>query len=146
MDGVVDRIMGPLLVCAAVERPSIAVMREGGLRYAGAVIPSERQAGPPGASISSTRTPWHERGWMNATGPSAPRRGTLSMSSRPSISRRSRVSARLATSKQTWWKPSPFDGQEAGDAGRVVGRLDELDLGLADAQERDPDAVVSGCP
>ena len=32
-------------------------------------------------------------------------------------------------------------GQEARDAGRVVGRLDQLDLGLADRQERDPDAV-----
>ena len=33
-------------------------------------------------------------------------------------------------------------GEEAGDAGRVVRRLDELDLRLADRQERDPDAVV----
>ena len=36
------------------------------------VLPSNPrlcQDGPPGASISSTRTPWHERGWMNATGP-----------------------------------------------------------------------------
>ena len=31
--------------------------------------------------------------------------------------------------------------QEAGDAGRVVGRLDQLDLRLADPQERDPDPV-----
>ena len=30
-------------------------------------------AGPPGASISSTSTPWPLRGWMKATGPSAPR-------------------------------------------------------------------------
>src|SRR4029078_1400704 len=33
-------------------------------------------------------------------------------------------------------------GKEPGDARRVVGRLHELDLRLADAEERDPDAVV----
>ena len=33
-------------------------------------------------------------------------------------------------------------GQEAGHAGRRVGRLDQLDLRLADRQEGDPDAVV----
>jgi hypothetical protein len=48
---------------------------------------------------------------MNATGPSAPRRGALSISSSPSISRRSSVSARFGTSKQTWWKPSPFEAR-----------------------------------
>ena len=32
--------------------------------------------------------------------------------------------------------------EEAGDAGRVVGRLDELDLRLAHPEERDPDPVV----
>src|SRR5258706_11467773 len=31
--------------------------------------------------------------------------------------------------------------EEAGDPGRVVGRLDELDLRLADREERDPDPV-----
>ena len=31
--------------------------------------------------------------------------------------------------------------EEAGDAGRVVGGLDELDLRLADREERDPDPV-----
>ena len=108
----------------------------------GAQNPSDAQAGPPGASISSTRTPWHERGWRNATGPSAPRRGAESISSMPSISRRRSVSARFGTSKQTWWKPSPLLGEEAGDAGRVVGRLDELDLRLPHPEERDPDAVV----
>ena len=40
----------------------------------------------------------------------------------------------------------PLRGQEAGHAGRVVGRLDELDLRLADAEERDPDPIGSGCP
>jgi hypothetical protein len=34
-----------------------------------------------------------------------------------------------------------FALEEARDAGRRVRRLDELDLGLADPQERDPDAV-----
>src|SRR4051812_8412191 len=32
--------------------------------------------------------------------------------------------------------------EKAGDAGRVVRRLDELDLGLADREEGDPDAVL----
>ena len=31
--------------------------------------------------------------------------------------------------------------EEAGDAGRVVGRLDELDLRLPDPEEGDPDVV-----
>ena len=41
-------------------------------------------------------------------GPRRPCAGAVSISSMPSISRRSSVSARFATSKQTWWKPSPF--------------------------------------
>ena len=49
--------------------------RSGLIQRAGTYNPSDLQAGPPGASISSTSTPWHERGWMKATGPSAPRRG-----------------------------------------------------------------------
>ena len=60
------------------------------------------QAGPPGASISTTRTPWQERGWMNATGPSAPRRGALSMSTIPCRASRSSSAARSSTSRQTW--------------------------------------------
>ena len=48
----------------------------------------------------------------------------------------------FGTSKQTWWKPSPLLGQEARDAGRVVGRLDELDLRLPHPEEGDPDPVV----
>ena len=64
------------------------------------------------------------------------------MSSSPSISRRSSVSARFATSKQTWWNPSPFDCEEPGDAGRVVGRLDQLDLGLPHPEERDAHPVL----
>ena len=42
---------------------------------AGAAITRTRataQAGPPGASISSTSTPWQARGWMKATGPPPP--------------------------------------------------------------------------
>jgi hypothetical protein len=31
--------------------------------------------------------------------------------------------------------------EKASDTGRVVGRLDELDLRLTDGQERDPDAI-----
>ena len=34
-----------------------------------------------------------------------------------------------------------LNSQEVRDAGRVVGRLDELDLRLADRQERDPDTI-----
>ena len=49
---------------------------------------------------------------MNATGPSAPLRGEVSMSSSPEISSRSSVSARFGTSKQTWWNPSPFDSRK----------------------------------
>ena len=59
----------------------------------------------------------------------------------PSISRRSSVSARFGTSKQTWWKPSPLLSRKRATPVDVVGRLDQLDLRLADAQERDPDAV-----
>jgi SAM-dependent methyltransferase len=82
-------------------RSSRRVDRFGEARHPGQ-YPSDAQDGPPGASMSSTRTPWHDRGWMNATGPSAPRRGALSISSRPSISSRRSVSDRLATSKQMW--------------------------------------------
>src|SRR5436309_1638316 len=64
--------------------------------------PSASQAGPTGASLSSTRTPWQDRGCRNATGPSAPRRGALSISSMPSMPRRVNASARSGTSKQTW--------------------------------------------
>jgi hypothetical protein len=39
-------------------------------------------------------------------------------------------------------EPLPLQGEEARDAGRLVGRLDELDLGLAHGQEGDPDPVV----
>ena len=92
--------------------------------------------------MSSTRTPWHDRGWMNATGPSAPRRGAESMSSRPSISRRTSVSARFADLEADVVEALALVRQEAGDAGRVVGRLDEFDLRLADGQEGDADPVV----
>ena len=37
-------------------------------------------------------------------------------------------------------------GQEPGDARRVVGGFDELDLRFADAEEGDPDAIRAGCP
>ena len=79
---------------------------------------------------------------MNATGPSAPRRGEVSISSRPEISRRSSVSARFGTSKQTWWNPSPFEFEEARHARRVIGRFDQLDFRLADGQERDAHPVA----
>src|SRR5690349_19696535 len=39
-------------------------------------------------------------------------------------------------------EPLPLARQEPGDAGRVVGRFDELDLGLADGEEGDPDPVL----
>src|SRR5689334_6620820 len=35
-------------------------------------------------------------------------------------------------------EPLPLRGEEPGDTGRVIGRFDELDLRLADGQERDP--------
>ena len=38
-------------------------------------------------------------------------------------------------------EPLPLRGEESGDAGRVVGRLDELDLRLADPEKRDPHPV-----
>jgi SAM-dependent methyltransferase len=90
----------PLFLLTA-RRPDLAA------ESAGTAYPSDRHDGPPGASMSSTSTPWHDRGWRNATGPSAPRRGALSMSSRPLIARRVSSSARFATSRHTWWKPSP---------------------------------------
>jgi hypothetical protein len=78
---------------------------------------------------------------MNATGPSAPRRGALSISSRPSISRRSSVSARFATSKQTWWKPSPLLARKrATPVVSSVGSTSST-LRLADREEGDPDPV-----
>ena len=79
---------------------------------------------------------------MNATGPSAPWRGALSMSSTPSIPRRVSSPARSATSRQTWWKPSPLADRKRATPVVVVGRADELDLRLADRQEGDPDPVA----
>ena len=73
----------------------------------GSLYPSAAQAGPPGASISSTRLPRPPRGWMNATGPWAPRRGAASISSRPSAARTRRVAVRSATSKQTCCHSGP---------------------------------------
>ena len=79
---------------------------------------------------------------MNATGPSAPRRGAVSISSRPSISRRSSVSVRLGDLEADVVEPLALRGEEARHPGGVVGRLDELDLRLADRQEGDPHPVV----
>ena len=64
------------------------------------------------------------------------------MTSTPSTIRRSSVPARSGTSKQTWWKPSPREARKRATPGRLVGRLDELDLALADRQESDRDAVT----
>ena len=58
--------------------------------------------------MSSTSTPWHGPRVDEGHGSLGPRRGAESMSSRPSSSSRMSVSARLPTSKHTWWKPSPL--------------------------------------
>ena len=87
-----------------------------------------------------------ERGWMNATGPSAPRRGAVSMSSSPSISRRSSVSARFGDLEADVVEALALRRQEPGDAGRVVGRLDELDLRLADRRGTRSGRGRAGCP
>ena len=96
------------------------------------VIAEPCQAGPPGASISSTRTPLHERGWMKATGPSAPLRAALVDQLDPLRQRAGRSSASTsATSRQTWWKPSPRDSRKrATPVDGSVG-IDQLDLRLA---------------
>jgi hypothetical protein len=46
-----------------------------------------------------------------------------------------------ATSRQTWWKALTPRREEARDAGRLVGRLDELDLHVPDREERDVHTV-----
>ena len=78
---------------------------------------------------------------MNATGPSAPRRGALSISSRPSIPSREERLGEVRDLEADVVEALALAREEARDAGRVVGRLDELDLRLADAEERDPDPV-----
>ena len=83
---------------------------------------------------------------MNATGPSAPRRGAVSISSTPSISRRDQGLRQVGDLEADVVEALALRRKEAGDAGRVVGRLDELDLRLADPEERDPDPVVTRCP
>ena len=108
----------------------------------GAQNPSDAQAGPPGASISSTRTPWHDRGWRNATGPSAPSpRGGVDELDAVDLEAEQRL-GEVRDLEADVVEALALALEEARDAGRVVGRLDELDLRLADPQERDPDAVV----
>ena len=93
-------------------------------RAAADVLAAGDEAGLSGASDPSSRaTPRPARPAPRSARPG--RRGTtagggrrpvprprgaapMSMSSSPSISRRRSVSARFATSKQTWWKPSPL--------------------------------------
>ena len=79
---------------------------------------------------------------MNATGPSAPRRGAESISSRPSKLEPEQRLGEVRDLEADVVEPLALAREEAGDAGRVVGRLDELDLRLADGQEGDPDAVL----
>ena len=64
------------------------------------------------------------------------------MSSMPSISRRRQRPRRGSDLEADVVEALALARQEARDAGRVVGRLDELDLRLPHPQERDPDAVV----
>ena len=117
--------------CRARRSPGSVTSRAGSWRSAARCGPGRRRAtvvcrsARPSGSVAergpgrSARLPRSapraprgtHRGWMNATGPSAPFRGTVSISSRPSNSRRVRDSARFSTSKQTWWNPSPFDAR-----------------------------------
>ena len=106
------------------------------------LVAEASHAGPPGASISSTSTPWQLRGWRNATGPSAPLRGAVSISSTPSMPRRVSSCARFVDLEADVMEALALVRQEAGDAGRVVRRLDELDLRLPHPEERDPDPVL----
>ena len=78
---------------------------------------------------------------MNATGPSAPRRGEVSISSSPPISSLSKRLGQVGDLETDVVEPFALGRQEPGDTGRIVGRLHQLDLGLADRQERDPDLV-----
>ena len=92
--------------------------------------------------MSSTRTPWHERGWRKATGPSAPRRGAdIDELEAVDLEAQERL-GQVRDLEADVVEALALARQEAGDAGGVVGRLDELDLRLADPEEGDPDAVV----
>ncbi len=113
-----------------------------GAAVASARVAQRRPRRPPGASISSTSTPWHDRGWRNATGPSAPLRATLSMSSIPSSSSRMSAALMSVDLEADVVEPLALALEEPRDAGRVVGRLDELDLRLPHRQERDRHPVL----
>ena len=60
----------------------------------------------------------------------------------PSISRRMQRLGQVRDLEADVVEALALALEEARDAGRVVGRLDELDLRLPDPQERDPDVVV----
>src|SRR5262249_18526905 len=56
---------------------------------------------------SSISTPLPARGWRNAVSPSAPGRGSWSISSTPRSLSSARAARMSSTSKQMWWSPSP---------------------------------------
>ena len=64
------------------------------------------------------------------------------MSSMPSISRCMQRFGEVRDLEADVMEALALALEEARDAGRVVGRLDELDLRLAHPEERDPDVVV----
>ena len=96
----------------------------------------------PSCSINSIRTPCAPLGWMKATRPCAPWRGTSSMSCTPcSLSWvKSCLNVRHLNADMMDAFAPLF--QELGDAG-VVGRgLHQFDVALADGQKGDLDLLV----
>ena len=83
---------------------------------------------------------------MNATGPSAPGRGAVSMSSRPSNLEAEQRLGEVRDLEADVVEALALRLEEAGDAGGVVGRLDQLDLRLADRRGTRSGRGRTGCP
>ena len=77
---------------------------------------------------SSHRTPFSVRGWMNATSPWAPGRGSRSISSASAAASGLEVAGQVVAAQADVVQPLAARRQEAGHAALVVGRLDQLDL------------------
>ena len=96
-------------------------------------------------SRSSHSTPFRVRGWMKATAPWRPRRGSRSISSASAAASASRSAGRSSLTRQTWCTPSPRAARKrATPLSGSIGSTSSIRASAAGpgGKEAEPDALA----